>query len=261
MICWLYCRLAGKRLVVDAHNGAFEPPWINIPLLLPVLRSATVVIVHNREFAGHLRERFQGIEFFALTDRLPRVSDRRAPASGEEYILVVVSYQYDEPVEEIMKALAGYLASSRDGLAFKITGRWQKRPDLYRVYGSTPGIEYLGFVSDREYFGYLMGAFGMLALSDRAMLQQCASVEALAAGVPSILSDSATARRLFFKGSVFTGTNAEEITRAIGEFRRSRHRLVEELPEARDAWRERWDADFRAVMERIAAGGRGKGAA
>jgi glycosyltransferase involved in cell wall biosynthesis len=261
MVCWLYCRLKGKKLVVDAHNGAFEPPWINVPLLLPLLRSAEAVIVHNREFAAHLRERHRGVKFFALTDRLPSVPTRREPALGEKYILVVVSYQYDEPVEEIMKALASYLRSSPEGLVFKITGRWQKRPDLHRVYGNTPGIDYLGFVSDREYFEYLGGAFGVLALSERTMLQQCASVEALAAGVPSILSDSVTARRLFFKGSIFTGTGAEEITEAIREFRRIRQRLVEELPETRDAWRERWDADFRAVMEQVAAGESGEGSA
>ncbi len=250
MLCLVYCKVVGKDLVIDAHNRAFERPWIYVPGYRQVLHAAKIVIVHNMEYADYLRQRYPGISFFVLPDKLPFVKKTgNSPRDTEEkYFLVILSYYKDEPVKEIMSAIRCFLASDLTDITFKITGDYKKKMDIYLEYKDVNNIDFLGFVSDREYTDYLSNAYGVIALSTRKMIQQAATVEALGVSVPFIVSKSSTSERLFFKGAVLTRNNKKDILRAIREFCEKRDQLAEEVGEIRALWESDWQDSYSSFL-------------
>ncbi len=251
MLCFAYCKFFGKDLVVDAHNKAFERPWIYVPGYKHILRAAKTVIVHNREYADYLRQKYPGISFFVLPDKLPVFAgvENRSYEGQEKYFLVILSYDRDEPVKEILDAAIEFMASDSTGITFKITGNYKKTMDVYQQYKDADGIDFLGFVSDKEYIRYLLNAYGVIALSTRKMIQQSATVEALGASVPLIVSETPTSQRLFFKGAVITRTDKNSILWAIRDFCDRRDLLAKEIVEVRSLWESDWKKSYNRFLQ------------
>ncbi len=254
MVCWSYCKIFKKKLVVDAHNGSFEKPWVNIPMFIPVLRSSVVtVIVHNSELECFLKSRYKTIKFYTLHDKIPRIDLFENSMKQKRYFLFVVSYNSDEPVEEALEAFKHILETSNLKIEFKITGNYKKHPNIFNRYGSVKGIEFLGYLEDSAYLKTLQKAFGTIALSTRRMVQLCASVESLGADIPLLLSDSPTSRRLFFKGAVFTDPNASSIYNAICIFYENRRQLHSGIKEVKLQWERNWIYDYTELQRKLAS--------
>ena len=246
VVCGIYCKIARIPLIIDAHNTAFRRLWLSVPLYGTMLRMAEAVLVHNDEYTEYLRQRHAGVRFFTLHDRIPDFSkvQRDMQLSHADYFLVILSYHDDEPVGEIFEAIASFLSKHGKKIVFKITGNYRKRYDLFEEYHEIPGIEFLGFVSNADYENVLFHAFGAIAMTTSPMLQQCAVVEAMGAGVPLIGADTDTNRRILFKGAVLTAPEATHIERTIEIFIKKRSILLEEMKETRTYWKQRWEKDF-----------------
>ena len=250
IICWAYCTVFSKKFVIDAHNGAFERPWIDVPFYLNVLRAATVVLIHNYDFKKYIEKKYVNINFFVLPDKIPGMPTKDTYDSPAKiFFLIVVVYQPDEPVIEILEAAKEIVSSSQLNVVFKITGNYKRKMDIYRQYKDIKGIEFLGFISDTKYQQYLQDAYGIIALSTRSMIQQCAAVEALGAGVPMIISDSVTARKMFFKGAVMTKNDSKSIMRAIKEYCFKKSVLLEELKEIKNFWEINWENAYSEFLK------------
>ena len=185
-----------------------------------------------------------------MPDKIPGMPTKDTYDSPAKiFFLIVVVYQPDEPVIEILEAAKEIVSSSQLNVVFKITGNYKRKMDIYRQYKDIKGIEFLGFISDTKYQQYLQDAYGIIALSTRNMVQQCAAVEALGAGVPMIISDSVTARKMFFKGAVMTKNDSKSIVRAIKEYCSKKSVLLEELNEIKNFWEINWENSYSEFLK------------
>jgi len=232
--------------VVDAHNGAFREPWVSVPFHLRILKSATVVIVHNHEYENHLRQLYPDIRFHVLHDRIPIIDSSfgNKSAKAQKYILIISSWSPDEPLKEICKALQLYQEQNGNGIIFQISGDYSKNIELYNKYSRIDGINFLGFIDDNEYKKVLRNAFGVIALTTLPMVQQCAAMEAVGACVPMIIPDFDTNRRLFTKGAIFTSIDALNIKKAIEKLLNNRSILLDSIKEVREYLNREWESEF-----------------
>ena len=90
----------------------------------------------------------------------------------------------------------------------------------------------------------------------------CGAYEAVAAGTPLIVSDTAALRSYCCKGTIYTKNTPSEIRQAIVIALAQVERLREEMIVLRNELNERWQAqrdDLRRLMDALAARGHGNG--
>jgi len=254
MVCFAYCSLLRKKLIVDGHNGAFEVPWTKVPFYKSVLYSATRVLVHNEVLHSQLSMRYTKGNFYTLPDPIPKFlySKFVSPTDrSDKYFIVVVSYSESEPIEKMLEGISRYLSKRTKRFSFLFTGDFNKRPDLYKRYSSVEGIQFLGYVDNNQYESLLCGAFGVIALADGEMVQQCASIEALGAEIPLIVTDSLTNRNIFTKGAVLVKNESDNLTEAIEFFLQSHEILKNDIKELKKYWVEKWENSFDELCRKL----------
>jgi glycosyltransferase involved in cell wall biosynthesis len=200
------------RLVIDAHNEAITPFVHDVAVVRALsrwlLRRARLTIVTNAELAERVRQA-RG-QPFVLPDPLPAVPPGLPPgASRPPYVVVVCTFAPDEPLEEIFAA-ARTLAEVR----FKVTGNARRcAPAL--LASKPANVELTGFLDERSYWTLLAASQAVLDLTSMPDCLVCGAYEALALGVPMILTDNPAGRRLFGQTALFTGTTPAAIAAAI----------------------------------------------
>lgn len=199
------------RLVVDAHNEAITPFVHDVAIVRVLsrwlLRRADLTIVTNAELAERVRQaRGRPV---VLPDPLPAVPpDLPAEARRPAYVVVVCTFAPDEPLSEIFAA-----ASALRDVQFKVTGNARRCPP--ELLAAKPGnVELTGFLAERDYWALLAASQAVLDLTGMPDCLVCGAYEALALGVPMILSDNPAGRRLFGQTAVFTATSPAGIAAA-----------------------------------------------
>lgn len=247
MIVAFYCLFFKCRMVVDCHNSAFEKPWIQVPFYLRTLRNANLVLVHNDEWFDYLQSHYPDLPLVCLPDPVPEFPEKQTTGS---HVLISVSYSPDEPVREVLKGIRIY--RHRGGkLEFKITGNWRKKGKLCLQFHEVDGLEFTGFVSNERYQELLLTAVGVGAFSVRDMVQQCATVEAVGAGIPIVTSGSSTNRRLFPQGAVLSLNEPEPIANAFFELEANQEKLKREISELASCFKEDWIRRAETIRRRI----------
>lgn len=252
MVTHIYTFLFKKKLIVDSHNGSFYNPWIKVPFYKSVLKKSDAVVVHNEEFKNYLTKLFPDVSFYVLPDKLPNYPNNKMKITNK-YILISTSHSDDEPLEEILKGIDFFLREHTDtDIKFKISGDFNKNFALYSKYKQRESVEFIGHVDDDQYINELTNAFGLICLSRRQMIQQCAVIESIAAGIPFIVSESATAIRLFSKGCEMTKNDKYSISKAIDTFIANQNRLSFEVLELKKEMDKEWGQLFnRLISEKI----------
>jgi glycosyltransferase involved in cell wall biosynthesis len=200
------------RVVIDAHNEAITPFVHDVAAVRAasrwLLQRACLTIVTNAELAervGQARGRP-----FVLPDPLPAVPpDLPAGASRPPYVAVVCTFAPDEPLGEIFAA-----ARALPTVQFKVTGN-ARRCDPTLLAAKPANVELTGFLDDRSYWALLAASQAVLDLTGMPDCLVCGAYEALALGVPMILTDNPAGRRLFGQVAVFTDTTPAGIVAAV----------------------------------------------
>jgi glycosyltransferase involved in cell wall biosynthesis len=206
-------RLFARAVFVDAHNEAVQPfinnRWYVKHLAQSIMRLATGVIVTNDELAGFVRR--CGGKPIVLPDPFPSV-----PAVGRDdlgpgrHVAVICTYALDEPIAEVIEAAR----SAPADLRLYLTGAPTNLAASLRV-SAPPGIRFTGFLSEQNYWRLLQSVDAIMDLTKMPDCLVCGAYEALAAGVPSILSDNPAGRRLFEGAAVFISPTTVEIGRVL----------------------------------------------
>lgn len=250
----IYCRFGrSRKLVVDAHNVAIEQLTAENVLLRglarQVLKAADLTVVTNGSLARQVVE-FGGRPI-VLPDPLPLTPALRPPAPVSETMRVVViaTYANDEPIAEILgaaSALVGRCSFQFTGSA----GRWLGRnPTVI-----PENVQFMGFVSEEDYWGLLNDANVVVDLTTRDACLVCGAYETLAVGRPIVLTDSDANRVLFGGIGTFTGMAAEEIACAIEAAASNYERIVANREAIQHSFREAWHrraTEFRASLEAL----------
>ncbi|QIT56569.1 glycosyltransferase family 4 protein [Aquisalimonas sp. 2447] len=221
------------QLVVDQHNAGIQPLDGRSVLLQRmanfVKRRATISIVSNRELVEDVQS--HGGHAVVCPDPLPvpgtdpvTEDARRRIESERPYILVVCSWSEDEPYEEILAAAELVVDLGVDLL---FTGH--PKPSAL-ANGRPANVRFLGFVPDPDYDALMVGALSVIVLTTRQSCLNCGAYEAVASGVPPILSDTTALRGAFAPGAVFTTNQKRSIARAIRVACSESSRLRQLLP-------------------------------
>jgi len=239
----------GYRVVIDAHNEAVEP-FLNPsrPVVAAthwMLRSADRVIVTNEPLARVVEQ--HGGRPIVLPDPLPPPRPP-APAAddGTFHVTVIATYAGDEPIAEILTA-ARLLGGA---FRFSLTGNPARLSESLRR--SMPGnVTLTGFLPEEAYWRQLSSSHAVLDLTTMDNCLVCGAYEAIAAGVPSVLSDNAASIATFSDFAEFTANRSAEIAAALTRIRSRHADFTSTLSAARARFEARWANQARELLRFI----------
>lgn len=241
-----YVRRSGASLVLDAHSAAFlHPRWRYAQWLQRWLcRQAVTTIVHNDHIVELVRSAGGHV---TLVPDVPVVYDDVEVFQRPEAftVAVVCSFNYDEPVTEIMDA-----ARLTPEVRYFITGN--PRHLAAEVKRSLPpNVSLTGFLSVPAYGGLLQGADVVMALTTRDHTMLRGAYEAVYQGTPVIVSDFDLLRREFPTGAVHVSATATAIAQGVVQARRSLEGLRAGAATLRQTKQSRWRATCLALETRV----------
>lgn len=210
-----YRLLTGASYVADCHNTMiYDDHWIRWPFARALLRRALVTIVHNTDVQREA-ERI-GIPSTILRDPLPvmdvpedvsQVAD--IDLDNTSYVIIPGSMAPDEPIGELFEA-----AASTPDMLFVMTWYAHKLPEAFR--GKAPeNIRFTGFLDEPEFNALYAKANVAIVLTTREGTQPSGASEAIALGVPLVVSDIATTRRLYGDAPVYVDNSASSIASGV----------------------------------------------
>jgi len=245
---FLYAWSRGKRVVIDAHTGAFlNRRWRHFLWLQRWLcRRAATTIVHNPHMASIVRD--AGAHAVIVPDvpvifEAPEAFAR--PASP--MIAVVCSFNYDEPVAEILEG-----ASLVPEVQFFVTGN-AKHLSADLKARIPANVTLTGFLSTAAYGGLLASADAVMTLTKLDHTMMRGAYEAIYQDTPVIVSDWPILREFFNDGALHVDNSADQIAEAARSVAKAKSELREGARRLRDRKLAAFGEIRRTILERIGA--------
>lgn len=226
-IAAIYCRLTGCKLVADCHNAMIYSRWLSWPFARYLLTTANTLLVHNKDVEEYAKK--LGLDAVTLHDPLPSFSsssdqgvESRFQFMEGDYVIVPWSFAPDEPVAELIDA-----AASMPEVNFVMTWFAERLP-VART--SLPeNLVLTGYLDDSDFTAVFAQATAALVLTTREGTQPSGATEAIALGVPLILSDLGTTRRLYDDMPIYVANTADGIRSGIQQALTERNALKEKV--------------------------------
>jgi glycosyltransferase involved in cell wall biosynthesis len=210
----LYSRFSGCRFIADCHNAMIDGPWIKFPFAVASLKRAQCILVHNPDIADMARE--YGLDVTVSRDQLPdipqyageQVLDKFNLKKGQ-YVIVPWNFATDEPIRE-------FAESARVLPDVQFVATWFKeRLDSELLKAMPENVYFTGFL-EVDLFNQLFQHAGVaLSLTVREGTQPSAASEAIAFGIPVVVSDLQTTRRLYGDKVVFVRNEPQSIAKGL----------------------------------------------
>lgn len=238
----VYLRRHGGQLVLDAHSAAFlHPRWRTLQWLQRWLcRQATATLVHNDHIGGLVRG--AGGQAILVPDIPVTFSEVEHLARSAAFTVVVVcSFNYDEPIKAIMAA-----ARLTPEVQYLITGN-ASRLKAHDVPTIPDNVSLTGFVSIPAYGGLLTGADAVMTLTTRDHTMLRGAYEAIYQGTPVIVSDWPLLREEFPLGAEHVDNSAEGIARGVRRLQADWQSYREGAARLRERKLARWEATRRVL--------------
>lgn len=213
-------------LITDAHYGGVKA-WNKIPFFQRFLDYYNVrtdlIVVTNNGHADFLRSK--GGKVFICQDPLPSLPNAKEikNINFEKSVFFICSFDCDEPFKEVFEAF-NILKSK--GFSFFVTGNYQKSNFDTNDY---PNVNFLGFVPDAEFYGYLKQCSIVLDLTNWEDCLVCGAYEALKAGKIIVLSNTTALRNYFSPAAVLTDHTSKAIAENINFAYENRELIYQEI--------------------------------
>jgi len=205
------------RICGDLHTGTFyDPKWKwSTRLVMKLLKAPNISIVTNDALAVKVRELGSEavvlhdlIESYQPADELGPFEDPALETLTERsYVLVPITYSYDEPLEELAAA-----THRTPGVTWVFTGR---APASFVEQCDAANTVFPGFVSREEYLRLLAHANVLLAPTTEEDTMQRAGYEAMCAGKALVTSDTAVLREFFADAALTVPPQAARFASAV----------------------------------------------
>lgn len=249
------------RLVVDRHsNFKFHlknnnhPKWrIFQALSRWTIRKADLTIVTNNRLAGVVQE--WGGEPAILQDKLPALYPS-TPAKPPDFmrceqkysVMCVTSYGDDEPIEELVNAIA----SLPDVTAYMTGNYGGTRWGRMKAALENDGVVLTGFVSEQDYVDLMASVDAVVVLTIRDDILTCGAYEAVSLRKPLVLSDTEILRSYFGNQPAYAKPNADDIANAIRRvLAENNSTLVEEMESYASYLEAAWQQRFNGVQNKV----------
>ena len=241
---WLYARMHGVPVILDAHTAAFmHPRWSSWQWLQRAMsRRAATTIVTNEHLADMVRR--GGGRATLVPDVPVKFADMTVAERPSGFVVAVVcSFNYDEPVQEMFEA-----ARALPDVTFMVTGNpkhlaAEVKRDLPR------NVTLTGFIPDAAYAGLLTTADVVMTLTTRDHTMLRAAYEAIYQGTPVIVSDWPLLRSAFDEGAIHVNNTRQAIADAVRRMLREHERYRAGAGALRARKLERWAATLAELRD------------
>ncbi|WP_188093574.1 glycosyltransferase [Marinobacter salinexigens] len=212
IVMMLYKFISKKKFVMDCHNAGVFPfegrSRIFNSVCLFLIKKMDLSIVTNKALFDYINKK--GGTSIVLPDPLPMRFYQNLPClpSSKLKVVFICTWAKDEPFDEAIKAFSNI----DEPITYYITGR---PPESYSNKVYPESIILTGFLSDDEYLNLIQSANLIIDLTLRDNCLVCGAYEAMAAGVPCIVSDFMVSRQVFKKGFVYSENDVSSITKSI----------------------------------------------
>lgn len=227
------------RYVIDAHNVILEDlgrSFLVRWMVALCLTRADMVLVTNDWVASLLP--VSKYRCAILPDALPEIDEEPRPSWLSEdtgdYITLIASFSSDEPIREF---ITGYVSSGTDAVLY-VTGNTARAGELLDLASSR--VIFTGYISDSDFAGLVAHSRCVVDLTTREGCLVRGGYEALAAGVPIILSDTNVLRDIFSGAAIFTRNEVSAYSDAINIACDTSHITKANVAEAREKYMIRW---------------------
>jgi glycosyltransferase involved in cell wall biosynthesis len=238
-----WCRLARVPFVMDTHTAAMlHPRWRRLQWLhYRMCRRAATSIVTNEHLAALVTA--AGARATIVRD-VPVVFPRmeRFPRESAFTVAVVCSFNYDEPVAEIVQA-----AAALPDVRFLVTGN-AKRLDPAVARALPPNVTLTGFLSTEAYGGLLHDADAVLTLTTRDHTMLRGAYEAIYQETPVIVSDWPLLRAAFDRGALHVDNSPAQIGAAVRRMAGEHAAFKAGAAALRRKKLEQWQESKRAIL-------------
>ena len=240
-------KIMTRCVVVDSHNEGLKPFSSKYKLLLPlyrfIQRKANLTIVTNNGLAEEVER--NGGRPFVLEDKIPEFKATRHMAlRGEKNIVFICTFEKDEPYQEVIRSAA----MIDPEICLYVTGRYEKAPP--EVLRQAPeNVVFTGFLSEQDYKSLLFSSDVVMDLTVMEDCLVCGAYEALAVEKPLILSDTASLRKYFRRGAVYTLNRAEDIASAIQSALQGKEKFQRDVRELKEELRKSWTRKMERLEE------------
>lgn len=232
------------RLVVDSHNVAIEQALSRQGLVSAIarfgLKCANWVIVSNVGLEKQIKE--IQTNTIVLPDPLPTIhggGDFYNSRSREVPVVTLIcSFASDEPIREFIEA-------SRDCRlphVLYVTGSRKKAKDLLKY--ESESIRFTGFLAAQDFENLIAGSDVLADLTTRDNCLVCGAYEALAVGVPCVLSDTEALRDTFRAGFIFSRNSKTDLQRAIETALSEQNKYKSDIKLYKSVFESMWTARF-----------------
>jgi glycosyltransferase involved in cell wall biosynthesis len=245
---WVHAITRGVPFVIDAHTAAFLHPrwsaWLWLQRILA--RRAATTIVSNEHLARIVR---QGGGRATLVPDVPVIFGAVQPVQRSQsfVVAVVCSFNYDEPIAEILEA-----ARSLPTVRFLMTGDPRRMGDeLKRLVPDN--VTLTGFLSDAEYGGLLMTADAVMTLTTRDHTMLRGAYESVYQGTPVIVSDWPVLRAAFDEGAVHVNNSPAAIIEGVRRMQSDAAAFRAGAIRLRDRKLERWSVSLAELRSALTA--------
>lgn len=218
---FIYTKLTGNCYILDSHSAPFNNPalsWLK-PIYKIFARNAALNINTNQSHQKQIQS-WGGKSYIIGDVPIDFKKQYTARNLGKKNIAVVVSYMFDEPIEEIFEA-----AAMLPDVEFYMTGNYRKAKKML-LKKAPPNIKFQGFLSREDYLSLLCSTNGVMALTTRDFTMQMGAYEALSLERPIITSDWQILRNSFGPAALYTNNKPESIKHCISELIRNQDKLL-----------------------------------
>lgn len=243
---FFYCRLFGKKYVVDSHTGAFvNPMWQNVKFLQRFFcKHAAFTIVTHKKMA-QIIESWQG-KSVIVPDVPIEFPNYTSPAlSNDLNITFINSFSADEPLCEVLKA-----AKRFKNVNFHITGKLNEKSKQF-IKQASSNIFFTDFLPNDKFYGLLKSSDVIIALTKLDNTMQRGAYEAIYFGKPVITSDWPILRENFPSGTFFVDNSVEGIVEGITSVTSDIKKFTDQAKTLRNKKIKRWAENKQQILSLI----------
>ena len=259
-----------KCIVVDAHNAAIESATYSKALdksqssylkvlarkllkhlILFCMRHSKLVIVSNDALKEKLLK--LKIESEPLPDKVPAIAQTHKQTKSQDRLkaILISSFAKDEPIKILIEAFI----SANLQMDLYITGQKKKAGDLLSF--ECESIHFTDFLPTHEFDSLIASADLLIDITTRDDCLVCGAYEAMAVGVPTILSDT-RANRLTFantaintSGFLFAKNTVDDLKQAFFTFASNPNKYRIAIQDFRPVFEGKWAKYFEEIMRKL----------
>ena len=241
-------KLAGIKVVVDAHNGGLFPKEGRSLLLGHIARfvqrKADLTVVTNESLKKHVES--NGGRGFVLPDKIPNIPITiPKKLKGRVNLLFICSYADDEPYEIVFKAAQNISPE----ICIYVTGNYQKKGIQQKQLPDN--VVLTGFIPEDEYIEMLNSVDATIVLTSRENCLVCGAYETVAVEKPMILSNTNALKHYFSKGTIYTENTIEGLESAISDLLRKKDELNTQVRELKISRETDWQKKKEELEKRF----------